>query len=124
VAGTLPDPNVYAARPRRCDLGYLRVPYERAGAGHGDVRAAVGYRCPAEPVEDFVRKGGAAADAVGRKCLCNALTATVGLGQSRPGGYLEPPLATLGTDLAGATDLLRRHPDGWSAGQAIDYLLA
>jgi NAD(P)H-dependent flavin oxidoreductase YrpB (nitropropane dioxygenase family) len=116
LPGTLSDPDVYTARTRICDLGYLRAPYERAPG-------ELGYRCPSEPVEDFVRKGGAAAETVGRKCLCNGLTATVGLGQSRPGGYHEPPLATLGADLDAAGRLLARYPGGWSAAQAVDYLV-
>ncbi|MDT5223659.1 MAG: hypothetical protein QOG19_1066, partial [Mycobacterium sp.] len=37
--GTLSQASVYAERPRLCDLGYLRVPYERKAGG-------VGYRCP------------------------------------------------------------------------------
>ena len=117
VPGTLADPAVSAARPRICDLGYLRAPYERSTGG-------IGYRCPSEPVEDFVRKGGSADDTAGRVCLCNGLTAAVGIGQTRSGGYQEPPLATLGTDLTGARHLLEEHPDGWSAAQAIDYLVS
>jgi len=54
--------------------------------------------------------------------LCNGLAAAVGLGQTRQGGAEEVPLATLGTDLAGPRHLLRRHPVGWSAAQAVDYL--
>ena len=49
VADTIGVDAVYQSRPRRCDLGYLREPYQRAD-GH------VGYRCPAEPIED--RAGG------------------------------------------------------------------
>ncbi len=71
LAGTLSDPAVYAARVRVCDLGYLRSIVRRAD--HQLV-----YRCPAEPVDDYVRKGGAREDTVGRKCLCNALLADVG----------------------------------------------
>ena len=82
LPGTLSDPAVRAARPRLCDLGYLRSPYRK-----DDGR--VGYRCPAEPVEMFVRKGGSADDAAGRACLCNALSADVGLGQTRPDGRTE-----------------------------------
>ena len=36
---------------RICDLGYLRQPYKREDG-------SLGYRCPAEPVADYVRKGG------------------------------------------------------------------
>jgi NAD(P)H-dependent flavin oxidoreductase YrpB (nitropropane dioxygenase family) len=117
VPGTLSDPAVSTARQRVCDLGYLRAPYERSPG-------TIGYRCPSEPVAAFVRKGGSAADTAGRMCLCNGLTAAVGLGQTRSGNYQEPALATLGTDLAGAGHLLRRHPEGWSAAQAVDYLVS
>jgi len=77
----------------------------------------------AEPVQAYVRKGGLAADTVGRKCLCNALTANVGLGQTRRDGYHEPALLTLGADLDGVTELLAAHPAGWTATQAVDYLV-
>ena len=43
----------------------------------------LGYRCPAEPVEAYVAKGGDVADTVGRRCLCNGLTANIGLAQRR-----------------------------------------
>ena len=114
---TLADGSTYDARPRLCDLGYLRVPYVREG---GDI----GYRCASEPVEIYVRKGGAAEDTVGRKCLCNALTANVGLAQTRRSGYTELPLVTLGSDLGGARALLREHPNGWTAGEAVAWLIA
>jgi hypothetical protein len=56
------------------------------------------YRCPAEPVDAYVAKGGTAADAVGRRCLCNGLVASVGLAQARAAGE-EQPLITSGDDL-------------------------
>ncbi|MGY4645726.1 nitronate monooxygenase [Cellulomonas sp. URHB0016] len=115
--GSLSDPAVRAARPRLCDLGYLRTTYLK-----DDGR--VGYRCPAEPVEQFVRKGGDIADTVDRVCLCNALSADVGLGQTRADGRAEEPLVTLGADLTGASRLAELHPGGWSADQVLDWLLA
>jgi NAD(P)H-dependent flavin oxidoreductase YrpB (nitropropane dioxygenase family) len=115
IDGTVADPAVYAARPRRCDLGYLRTAY-RTTDGH------IGYRCPAEPVEVYVRKGGAAADAQGRICLCNALTAAVGVGQTHPDGPSEPALITLGDDLTGPRELAHRYPGPWPAADAIDFL--
>ncbi len=66
----------------------------------------MGYRCPAEPVADYVRKGGDPADTVGRKCLCNGLLATAGLGQRLPTGETEPPIVTGGADLATLAALL------------------
>lgn len=113
---SLSDPTVRSARPRLCDLGFLRSPYRKSD---GDV----GYRCPAEPVTAFVRKGGAERDTEGRVCLCNALTADVGLGQTRPDGLHEEPLVTLGADLDGARRLAALHPDGWSAAQVVDWLV-
>jgi nitronate monooxygenase len=113
----LPGDAVQAlARERVCDLGYLRVP----------VRTTEGrtvYRCSAEPVETFVAKGGDAADTEGRRCLCNGLTANVGLAQWREDtGEDEIPLVTSGDDLLKLAGFLSSHP-GYTAAQAIDYLL-
>lgn len=117
LAGTLSDPMLYAERVRLCDLSYLREPYLREDGG-------VGFRCPAEPVHMYVRKGGDAADTVGRACLCNALTATVGLGQTRKNGYEELPLVTLGTDIDDAGTLRAAHPEGWGAADVVDWLMS
>jgi NAD(P)H-dependent flavin oxidoreductase YrpB (nitropropane dioxygenase family) len=116
LPGTLSDPANRTARPRLCDLGYLRTPYLREGG-------EIGYRCPAEPVHTFVRKGGAEEDTVGRACLCNSLTANVELGQTRLDGYVEEPLVTLGADVDGARRLAGLHPGGWSARDALQWLL-
>lgn len=122
VKGTLAEPEIYAERPRLCDLGYLRTPYLRENG-------AVGYRCPAEPADLFVRKGGSPDATEGSQCLCNALLADIGLGQRRKDGYEEPPLVTLGADLAGARRLDAEHwlhggsAAGWSAAEAVAWLL-
>ncbi|WP_230881814.1 nitronate monooxygenase [Planomonospora sp. ID91781] len=102
LPGTAADTGVYAARPRLCDLGHLRTPYLKADG-------AVGYRCPAEPAATYVRKDRPAADTVGRRCLCNGLVSAIGLAQHRPDGYTEPPLLTLGQDLAFLADLPADH---------------
>lgn len=118
LPGTLSDPALAAARVRPpCDLGYLRKPYLRPSG-------TVGYQCPAEPVDVYVRKGGTAESAVGRGCLCNSLLAAVGLGQVRGEGTAELPLVTLGTNLDGARRLLEAHPDGWTAHDVVDWILA
>jgi NAD(P)H-dependent flavin oxidoreductase YrpB (nitropropane dioxygenase family) len=116
LPGSISDKGSADARTRLCDLSYLREPYERTNG-------SVGFRCPAEPVHMYVRKGGDVADTVGRACLCNALTATVGLGQVRATGYTEPPLVTLGSDMEGATALFADHPDGWGAADVVAWLL-
>ena len=116
LPGTLADEEVYAARPRLCDLGYLRVPYERSD-GH------IGYRCPAEPVEIYLRKGGAVEDTVGRRCLCNGLVATIGLGQRRDDETAEPALITLGQNLDFLRELVAAAGTCFGAADVIAYLL-
>lgn len=101
-------------RNRVCDLGYLRSAYRTA-------EGRLGYRCPAEPVEDYVAKGGDAADTVGRHCLCNALTANIGLGQQREAGTEEPPLLTSGDSLPELAGFFTQHP-GYTAADVIAYL--
>ncbi|GIF17017.1 nitronate monooxygenase [Actinoplanes teichomyceticus] len=115
LPGTTGAEDVYAERPRRCDLSYLRTPYRRPDG-------AVGYRCPAEPVDEYVRKGGAVEDTVGSRCLCNGLVATIGLGQRRDGDYTEPPLVTLGQDVAFLAHLTR-DGDDYRAADVIGHLL-
>ena len=115
LADTASEPDVYADRPRLCDLSYLRTPYV---TDSGDV----GYRCPGEPSHMYQRKGGDVADTEGRACLCNVLTADIGLGQTRRDGYTEPPLVTLGSDLDSARDLATHRPDGWTAADVVEWL--
>lgn len=115
LEGTLSDARVYRARPRQCDLSYLRTPFLDAG---GKVR----YRCSAEPVADYVRKGGDAADAAGSRCLCNGLVADVGLGQTRRDGYREPALVTFGADLEAIRHLAARYPQGWTAAEVLSWI--
>ena len=117
LSDTLSEDEVYAARERICDLGYLRIPVEREDK-------SITYRCPSEPLKPYLRKGGAEEDTVGRKCLCNALMANIGLGQLRKDGYEEQPAITLGQDLDGATALSALYPGGWTARQAVEWLLS
>ncbi len=102
-------------RERICDLGYLRTAFR-------DANGKLGYRCASEPVDAYVAKGGAIEDTVGRKCLCNALMANVGLGQVRGNGT-EPPLLTSGDDLMHIGTFLEGRTR-YSAADVIDYLLA
>ncbi len=115
LAGSVADEQVYAARTRVCDLGYLRVPYRRADD-------TVGFRCAAEPVASFERKAGSAEEALHRRCLCNGLIATIGLGQLRADG-VEPPLVTLGRDLGFLPGLVAGAGADFSAADVIAHLL-
>lgn len=112
---SLSDEAVYQERARICDLGYLRVPV-RLETG------TVDYRCPAEPEADWERKGGDADATQGRRCLCNALMANIGLGQRRADGSSEPPLLTSGDQLSQLGEFLAGR-ERYSAADVVEYLL-
>jgi nitronate monooxygenase len=114
---TVSEPENYAARDRVCDLGYLRHAYRKADG-------AVGYRCPAEPEDHYAAKGGPPADTLGRKCVCNGLLATIGLGQIQRGNKLEPAILTAGDDALGLGRFLPVNRGSYSATDVLDYLLS
>jgi hypothetical protein len=115
MSGTLSELDVYAARRRACDMGYLRT-------AHVKPEGTIGYRCAAEPVDVHVAKGGAAGDTVGRRCLCNALMANIGLAQVRAGGVVEPPLLTSGDDLRHLARFLGTREE-YSARDVVEHVL-
>jgi NAD(P)H-dependent flavin oxidoreductase YrpB (nitropropane dioxygenase family) len=112
---TLSDPELYAARERVCDMGYLRAAYLKENG-------CVGFRCPAEPVSQHLAKGGSQAATAGRKCLCNSLMANVGLGQVRADGRVELPLVTSGDDLGILGSFLAGRQT-YSAADVLAHLL-
>lgn len=113
---SLSDAETYVSRQRVCDLGFLRTAYLRDDD-------KIGYRCPAEPEDDFVDKGGTVDDTEGRKCLCNGLLATIGLAQVR-GAAPELPIVTAGDDLERAVRVLAADNGTYTASDVVDYLLA
>jgi len=115
--GTMSEKEVYEERSRICDLGFLRVAFKKADG-------ALGYRCPAEPVDDFVAKGGQVEETVGRSCLCNNLLATAGFPQVRKNGFVEKPLITIGDDLLNIGRFVPRGASSFSAEDVINYLLS
>lgn len=117
LAETLASRIRYNERPRVCDLGYLRRPYRREDG-------SLGYRCPAEPVADFVRKGGTLAETVGRKCLCNGLLAAIGLGQQRRSGYEESALVTAGEEVTHVARFLPPGATSYSVADVLAFVLS
>ena len=117
LAGSYSDEGVAQARTRVCDLGYLREPYAMG-------EEKIGYRCSAEPVANYVAKGGKIEDTVGRKCLCNALMANIGHAQTRKDGSAEPPLVTIGDDLNTAAQFLTAERESYSAADVVNELLS
>ena len=124
LPGTLTDPLTPARSLRICDLGYLRTAF-RSPDG------SLGWRCPAEPINDFIAKGGHPDDTRGRACICNALLANTGLGQLRApatpssSSTLEPelPLITTGDDLACIAQFVDPVLHSYSAATVIATLL-
>ena len=114
---TLSAEDVYLARTRVCDLGYLRELYRKDDG-------SIGYRCSSEPVENYRAKGGDEPNTLGRKCICNALAANAGHPQIQKNGSVEKALVTCGDDLA---DIARFIPEGknsYSAADVISTLLS
>jgi nitronate monooxygenase len=116
LTGTLSDPVVYNARPRICDLGYLREAYRTS-------EGTIDYRCAGEPVTVYVAKGGKAEGAEGRKCLCNSLMANIGHPQVRAGKHVENGLVTAGNDLVNAARFLAPGRTEYTAADVIATLL-
>jgi nitronate monooxygenase len=118
LEGTLSDTSAYHHRGRVCDLGFLRQAYRRDDG-------EIGWRCPGERVESYLKKGGSLADTRGRKCLCNALVANVGLPQVRRDGQSELPLLTCGDDVnAIARFAVSQQNPVYHASDVVDYLLS
>jgi len=111
------EDEVYERRTRVCDLGYLRSAYKQEDG-------SLGYRCPAEPVDIYVRKGGKIEDTMGRKCLCNALVANIGAPQVRKNGYVEPVLVTSGNDIKQIARFVKDGEPSYSAEDVLNYLLS
>jgi NAD(P)H-dependent flavin oxidoreductase YrpB (nitropropane dioxygenase family) len=116
MPGTVSEPDVFAARERICDLAYLRQNYRQSDG-------TLGYRCPGEPLEDYLRKGGTEPETHGRKCVCNGLVSAVDYGQVRHSGQLEPALVTAGDDVAQIRRYLRPGRTSYTADDVLDFLL-
>jgi nitronate monooxygenase len=116
LPGTASDADIANARPRVCNLGFLREPY-LSSQGH------IAYRCAAEPVESYLAKGGKLEDTVGRQCLCNALLANIGHAQIYPASRLqEPALITAGDDLNFIARILPPDQATYTAADVLHYL--
>lgn len=116
LEGSLSERHVYLARPRICDLGYLRESYRTP-------EGAVGFRCSAEPETTYVSKGGNPDDTVGRRCLCNALLANIGQPQARKGGRIEAGIVTSGDDLVNISRFLPPNGLTYTAADVITKLM-
>ncbi|MDQ8204089.1 nitronate monooxygenase [Pelagicoccus sp. SDUM812003] len=95
-----------------CLHGYLRSAFRKADG-------TLGWRCPSEPEELYVAKGGKAEDCPDRRCLCNGLLATAGFPHKLKEGGTELALVT-----TGLMENLKRflaHAEDYDANAVIDY---
>ena len=104
------------AMPRRVLV--MHAAPEASGNGSGAERKV----SDAEPVSAYVTKGGHAEDVDGRKCICNALVATMGLPQVR-GRALEPPIITSGDSVRELASIAEGR-DSYHALDVIRHLLS
>ena len=115
ISQSLTDLNVYEKRARFCDLGYLRSIYIKKDG-------TVGYKCDSGPIKEINLLCSSKND--GKKCLCNALLANIGLGQSRKDGSTEPPLITAGDSILQLKPmLLKLNGEMYSAADVVDFIL-
>ncbi len=114
--GTVAQQDIYDQRPRVCDIGYLR---HIVKGQNGDLI----YRCPAEPVEAYVKKGGTVEETACRSCLCNNLFATAGQPQIRRSGFIEPPIVTSGDEVVNIDRFVTEARTNYSARNVIAYML-
>jgi nitronate monooxygenase len=117
LQGTYSDADVAEARTRVCDIGLLRESY-------ATLDGKIGYRCSAEPVANYVAKGGKVEETVGRKCLCNALMANIGHAQTRKDDTVEPALITVGDDLNTVAQFLAPGRTSYRAADVVESLLS
>jgi nitronate monooxygenase len=116
VKGSISEAEVVEARPRLCDLGYLREAYRTPDGG-------TAYRCASEPVKTYVAKGGEEEQTVGRKCICNALLSAIGQPQVRNGVDLEAGVLTAGDDIVGVIRFLPAEGTVYHAADVVAKLL-
>ncbi len=116
LEGSLSDPTVYATRKRNCSMGYLVEAYRTA-------RGGIGFRCPAEPVKAYVKKGGDADNTQGRVCICTGLAAASADGQLSETAN-EPPIVTLGQDQSFIRSMLPSAEGSYSAEDVIRAILS
>jgi len=116
LEGTLSEQSVYEQRRRVCDLGFLREVYQKPDG-------SMGYRCAAEPERAYTAKGGNAENCAGRKCLCNALLANIGIPQQLSDGSQELPLLTLGDDYSELARFCKNGNLDFSAADVIQQIL-
>ena len=112
---TLSEEDVYQRQTRACTQGALVSLFRKPDG-------TIGYRCPSEPVEIYLKKGGSTEDTVGRRCLCSGLIATAGIQDESRLDNIQAPIVTIGDDLGFLQELMNNEGSSYGVEQALDYL--
>ena len=115
LEGTMSEEDVLKKMVRVCDQGGLRIPYETPS---GDID----YRCPAEPVSSYLRKGGCIEDTVGKGCLCNGLFRTCDK-LCKKSRNKWPAAVTSGDDYSFLNKVMDHENDSYDMAKGLNYLL-
>lgn len=124
LPATLSETEVYETRHRVCDIGLLQQLGVSKPSESGE--RTLFQRCPAGPIDTFVKRRGLERNTEERKCLCNGLLACVGLGQIREGhgqSAEEPAIVTLGDHLDGVRRLSRQGQSRYWAKDVVADIL-
>jgi hypothetical protein len=113
LPGTISERDVFEARRRVCNRGSLQSLYEKEDG-------TIGYRCPGESLDIYLRKKGKVEETVGCGCLCNGLLATAGLGCDLE---KELPIVTLGDDVGFLRRLMADENSSYTAREVVKYLI-
>lgn len=112
LPGTLSDKKLNQENDehRACTHGYLAQAFQ-------DAEGKIGFKCPAEPVDAYVRKGGKKEDTEGRTCLCVGLFAAAGHADNKT------PIVTLGKELGAVKKVIDNKEGGnYSAEDALRFV--
>lgn len=117
LEGTMSDHTILEKRPRLCEVGLLRTPFKND-------EGKIEFRCSGEPEDQYLAKGGALEDTVGKSCLCNNLIASAGYPQYRKGGYIEVPLVTAGNGLDAIGRFFKSQKRNYTAKDVLNYFIS
>lgn len=124
IQETLAEEDIYANRKRICDIGLL----QQRGFNKPDEagQRTIFQRCPAGPIEAYVKNRGLAHNTDDRRCLCNGLLSCVGLGQVKEirGEIVEEPaIVTLGNNLESVRRLSRQGQTRYHVQDVVNDIL-